>query len=66
MSVSLRLSTVTNYIITPNPVGIIDVFVDELDLGKLGFDGFEPAVTGRVVQLIIPGALFSRFIFTVT
>jgi transposase len=30
-----------------NPVRVIDVFVDELDLGQLGFDGVEPAVTGR-------------------
>jgi transposase len=26
---------------------IVDVFVDELDLGKLGFDGVEPVATGR-------------------
>ena len=26
---------------------MIDVFVDELDLGKLGFDGVLPAATGR-------------------
>jgi len=30
-----------------NPVRVIDVFVDELDLGGLGFDGVEPQVTGR-------------------
>ena len=30
-----------------NPVRIVDVFVDEMDLGKLGFDGVEPAATGR-------------------
>jgi hypothetical protein len=30
-----------------NPVRVIDVFVDELDLGELGFEGMEPAVTGR-------------------
>jgi transposase len=30
-----------------NPVRVIDVFVDELDLDELGFDGVEPAVTGR-------------------
>jgi len=28
-------------------VRIVDVFVDELDLVKLGFDGVEPAITGR-------------------
>src|SRR5919198_1558775 len=30
-----------------NPVRVIDVFVDELDLGKLGFSGIEPEATGR-------------------
>jgi transposase len=30
-----------------NPVRVIDVFVDELDLSQLGFDGVEPEVTGR-------------------
>ena len=26
---------------------VVDVFVDELDLGKLGFEGVDPAATGR-------------------
>ena len=30
-----------------NPVRVIDVFVGELDLAELGFDGIEPEVTGR-------------------
>src|SRR6202171_2600985 len=30
-----------------NPVRVIDVFVDELDLGELGFSGVAPEVTGR-------------------
>jgi len=30
-----------------NPVRVIDAFVDALDLGELGFDGVEPASTGR-------------------
>ena len=30
-----------------NPVRVIDVFVDELDLADLGFDGVTPAATGR-------------------
>jgi transposase len=30
-----------------NPVRVIDVFVDELDLGELGFDGVTPEDTGR-------------------
>jgi transposase len=30
-----------------NPVRVIDVFVDELDLAELGFGGVEPEITGR-------------------
>ncbi len=30
-----------------NPVRVIDVFVDELDLGGLGFDRVAPRATGR-------------------
>ena len=30
-----------------NPVRVVEVFVDELDLGKLGFAGVAPAATGR-------------------
>lgn len=30
-----------------NPVRVVDVFVDELDLAALGFDGVVPAATGR-------------------
>src|SRR5579859_3588797 len=36
-----------DYIDEDNPVRVVDVFVDELDLGELGFDGVTPAVTGR-------------------
>ena len=30
-----------------NPVRVIEVFVDELDLGELGFGGVDPKATGR-------------------
>jgi transposase len=30
-----------------NPVRVIDVFIDELDLGELGFGGVDPEATGR-------------------
>jgi transposase len=36
-----------DYLSEDNPVRAIDVFVDELDLGKLGFDGVEPEATER-------------------
>ncbi|MEN8207274.1 MAG: IS1182 family transposase [Pseudomonadota bacterium] len=36
-----------DYIAEDNPVRVIDVFVDELDLGQLGFGRVEPKITGR-------------------
>ena len=36
-----------DYVATDNPVRVIEVFVDELDLGKLGFQGIDPQATGR-------------------
>ena len=30
-----------------NPVRVIDVFVEELDLGEIGFSGVDPEITGR-------------------
>ena len=36
-----------DWICEDNPVRVIDVFVDELDLGGLGFGRVEPRATGR-------------------
>ncbi len=36
-----------DYIAEDNPVRVVDVFVDALDLGGLGFGRVEPEVTGR-------------------
>ena len=36
-----------DYIAETNPVRVVDVFVDELDQGQLGFEGVAPAATGR-------------------
>ncbi len=36
-----------DYVADTNPVRVVDVFVDELDLGRLGFGGVVPAETGR-------------------
>ncbi|WP_143036375.1 transposase, partial [Collimonas sp. OK242] len=36
-----------DYVTESNPVRVVDVFVDELDLDKMGFDGVNPAETGR-------------------
>ena len=44
-----------DYVGEDNPVRAIDVFVDALDLGDLGFDGVEPRATGR------PGTIRRHF-----
>jgi transposase len=36
-----------DYVAEENPVRVVDVFVNELDLGALGFEGVDPAATGR-------------------
>src|SRR6204780_970232 len=36
-----------NFIDDGNPVRVIDVFVDALDLAEMSFEGVEPAATGR-------------------
>jgi transposase len=36
-----------DYVTDTNPVRVVDVFVDELDLRQLGFEGVEPSLTGR-------------------
>jgi transposase len=36
-----------DYVTEDNPVRVVEVFIDELDLAALGFDGVQPAATGR-------------------
>ena len=38
-----------DYVTQDNPVRVIDVFIDELDLGALGFSGVVPEATGRPI-----------------
>jgi hypothetical protein len=52
---------VDNYIGQDNPVGIVDVFVDELDLTTLGFNGTTPAVTGR--PSYHPGVMLKIYVY---
>ncbi|GJE36078.1 transposase [Methylobacterium persicinum] len=40
-------SSLDDYVTADNPVRVIEVFIDELDLGALGFTRSEPAATGR-------------------
>jgi transposase len=44
-----------------NPVRVIDAFVGALDLGELGFDGVEPAETGR--PSYHPSALLKLYVY---
>lgn len=38
---------IDDYIGEDNPVRVVEVFIAELDLGALGFEGVMPEVTGR-------------------
>jgi transposase len=49
------------YIGQDNPVRIVDVFVDELDLTMLGLNGTTPAITGR--PSYHPGAMLKIYIY---
>ncbi len=44
---TLHPESLEDFIDEDNPVRVVDVFVDELDLGGLGFDGVDPKATGR-------------------
>jgi len=45
--VALLPECLDDYVLQDNPVRVIEVFVDQLDLRQMGFDGAAPAVTGR-------------------
>ena len=46
-----------------NAVRVIDVFVEELDLGELGFGGVDPKATGR--PSYHPSMLLKLYIYAV-
>ena len=50
-----------DYIAEDNPVRVIDVFVDELDLEELGFEGMQPEATGRPAYH--PSVLLKLYIY---
>ncbi len=50
-----------DYVTENNPVRVIDVFVDQLDLGSLGFKGVEPEYTGRPAYH--PSTLLKLYIY---
>jgi transposase len=50
-----------DYVSEDNPVRVIDVFVDHLDLGALGFEGVVPEATGRPGYH--PGLLLKIYVY---
>jgi transposase len=44
---TLLPDSLEDYVTGDNPVRVIDVFIDELDLAAMGFAGVEPEATGR-------------------
>ena len=50
-----------DYVTEANPVRVVDVYVDELDLGQLGFKGVDPAATGRPAYH--PAVLLKLYIY---
>ncbi|MGF6443034.1 IS1182 family transposase [Paraburkholderia youngii] len=59
--VALLPECVDDYIGQDNPVRVIDVFVDELELEDLGFSGTVPALTGR--PSYHPGVMLKIYIY---
>ena len=50
-----------DFIDETNPVRVIDVFVDALDLAEIGFEGVDPAATGRPAYH--PSVLLKLYIY---
>src|SRR3954465_781180 len=47
MQQTLLPNSLEDYVSEENPVRVIEVFIDALDLAALGFSGMTPAATGR-------------------
>ncbi len=58
---TLLPESLDEYITDTNPVRVVDVFVDELDLRKLGFQGVDPAATRRPAYH--PAVLLKLYIY---
>lgn len=54
-------ASLDDYVTDANPVRVVGIFVDELDLVKLGFEGALPADTGRPAYH--PSALLKIYIY---
>ena len=49
---ALLLESLDDYVADTNPMRVVDVFVDELDLGQLGFDGVIPTETSARIARV--------------
>ena len=59
--ITLLPECLEDYVAEDNPVRVVEVFVDELDLGGLGFEGVDPAATGRPAYH--PSAMLKIYIY---
>ena len=59
--VTLLPACLDDYVEAENAVRVVEVFVDGLDLGELGFVGVDPAATGRPAYH--PGVLLKLYIY---
>jgi transposase len=59
--ITLLPECLEDYVAEDNPVRVVEVFVNELDLGMLGFDGIDPAETGRPAYH--PAVLLKLYIY---
>jgi len=59
--ITLLPECLDDYVGEDNPVRVVEVFVDELDLGALGFEGVDPAATGRPAYH--PSVLLKLYIY---
>ena len=59
--ITLMPECLEDYIAEDNPVRVVEVFVNELDLGALGFVGVDPATTGRPAYH--PAVLLKLYIY---
>jgi transposase len=61
MQLILLPNRLEDYVSEENPVRVIEVFIDELDLTALGFAGMTPAATGRPAY--DPSALLKIYLY---
>jgi transposase len=59
--ITLLPECLEDYVAEDNPVRVVEVFVNELDLGALGFDRVDPAATGR--PAFHPAVLLKLYIY---